>query len=137
VPRNTTRDPDPIIERLRKPADDVETEDVISLVGFVGPGRDGSVRIRPDLNGLRFLEVPAIVDREELEPGSQLTRSIVWVARETMLEPIFENVDGENDGRLGEVASVLADAPFSVWNLIPETRLVAASMLDLIPYDDE
>jgi hypothetical protein len=137
MPRIVTRDPDPIIERLRKPSEEVETEDVISLVGFVGPGRNGTVRIRPDLDAQRFLEVPAIVDRQPLEPGNELSRSRIWVLRETMLEPIFENEAGENDGRLTDVAAVLADAPFSVWNLIPETRLVAASMLDLIPYDDE
>jgi hypothetical protein len=136
VPRNTVSDPDPIIERLRKPGDAVETEDVIALVGFVGPGRNGTVRIHPDYAARRYLEVPEIVDREPLEPGNELSPSRIWVDRLTMLEPIFENPDGENDGRLTDVANVLADAPFSVWNLIPETRLVAASMLDLIPYDE-
>jgi hypothetical protein len=135
VTRNTTRDPDPIIDELR--TDDVEVEDVISLVGFVGPGRDGSVRIRPDYSGQRFLELPSIVHRQLLEPRNPLSRSRIWVDRMTMLEPIFENQDGQNDGRLPEVANLLAGAPFSVWNLIPETRLVAASMLDLIPYDEE
>jgi hypothetical protein len=135
VTRNTTRDPDPLIDELR--TDDVEVEDVISLVGFVGPGRNGTVRIRPDYSGQRFLELPRIVHRQELEPGNPLTQSRIWVDRLIMLEPIFENQAGQNDGRLPEVANVLADAPFSVWNLIPETRLVAASMLDLIPYEDE
>lgn len=135
--RNTTRDPDPLIARLRKPGDDVETEDVIALVGFVGPGRDGTVRIRPDYDGQRYLELPGIVHRELLEPGNELSPSRIWVDRLTMLEPIFENEVGENDGRLSEVANVLAGAPFSVWNLIPETRLVAADMMDLIRYDEE
>ena len=43
------RDPNPpeaaIVERLRRPGDEIDTEDVIALVGFVGPGKDGDLRL--------------------------------------------------------------------------------------------
>jgi len=127
---------DPIVDRLGDPDNQPETADVIELVGFVGPGRPGRLRIHPDRALQRWLEVPegAVVDSQRVDPGNELSRSVIWVDRQTMLEQIFEAAPGQSDGRLDNVAQVLADVPFSTWNLIPETRLDAADLLGLIAY---
>jgi hypothetical protein len=128
---------DPIVERLGQPGNLPETEDVIALIGYVGLGQDHRRRLYADRELQRWVEVPAILDSQRLDPDDPLSRSVVWVARTTMMQPIFENEHGENDGRLPEVEQVLAGVPFSVWNLIPETRLTAAGLLGMIPYGED
>ena len=136
-PRVPDPPPDPIVDRLGDPANEPDTEDVIALNGFIGPGAAGGFRIHPDRDLQRWVEVPAIVDSQQLNPGDALSRSVVWVDRQTMLEEIFEASPGVSDGRLDDVKRALADPPFSTWNLIPETRLAAAELLGLLPYGEE
>jgi hypothetical protein len=136
-PRNPTPAADPTVDRLGDPNNLPDAEDVIALVGFVGPGREDGFRIHPDRDLQRWLEVPALVDSQRVDPEDELSRSVVWVNREMMLEQIFEGAPNESDGRLQDVANVLVDAPFSTWNLIPETRLAAAILLGLIAYGEE
>jgi len=128
---------DPIVGRLRKP-ESREVEDVLSLVGYVGPGRDeGRVKIFANRDLANWLEVPAIIDSQPLTPGDELSPSVVFVDREMMLEPIFETEAHEDDGRLDAVTEAFGDVPFSTWNLIPETRYIAARLIGLIPYEYE
>jgi hypothetical protein len=136
-PRIPTPPADPIVDRLTQPENRPETEDVIELVGYIGPGRGDGFRIYPDRALQRWIEVPAVVDSQRIDPDDELSQSVIWVKRQTMLEPIFQGEPGQSDGRLDTVAEVLADAPFSTWNLIPETRLAAAQLLDLIAYGVE
>jgi hypothetical protein len=136
-PRIPDPPPDPIVGRLGDPHNRPDAEDVIALNGFVGPGAAGGFRIHPDPDLQRWLEVPAIVDSQQVNPGDELSRSVVWVDRQIMLQDLFEAPTGGSDGRLDNVKRELGDVPFSTWNLIPETRLAAASFLGLIPYGEE
>jgi hypothetical protein len=118
-PRIPDPPPDPIVGRLGDPANEPDTEDVIALNGFIGPGAAGAVRVHPDRDLQRWVEVPAIVDSQQVNPGDELSRSVVWVDRQMMLEDLFEGDPGESDGRLQNVKRELGDVPFSTWNLIP------------------
>ncbi len=143
-PRTPFRDPDPMPGRLRKPGE-IETEDTIALLGYVVPAElpqeereetpeeSPTLRIGPDLEGQRWLAIPfdKVIDRQQTEPGSEFTRSVVWVKRDVMMEPIFT---GEQSDLLEEA---LAGAPLTTWNLVPETRLAAAYLLNLIRYEEE
>lgn len=149
MPRNRFPDPDPIVQNLLQEGNSSDTEQVVALVGFVGNGRVDPedpenplsqeerthLRIHADRNLQRWLEVPrpAVVDVRQLEPDSVFTRSVVWVCNETMVEDLFVPDDVTAIGNAFNVAG----APYSTWNLIPETRLVAAALLDLIWYEDE
>jgi hypothetical protein len=136
-PRVPDPSPDPIVDRLGDPANQPDTEDVLALNGFIGPGAAGGFRIHPDRDLQRWLEVSAIVDSQPVNPGDELSRSVVWVDRRIMLEEIFEESPGVSDGRLGAAREALENPPFSTWNLIPETRLAAAELLGLLPYGEE
>jgi hypothetical protein len=136
-PRIPDPSPDPIVGRLGDLDNEPDAEDVIALNGFVGPGAAGGFRIHPDRDLQRWLEVPAIVDSQQVNHGDELSRSVVWVDRQMMLEDLFEGEPGQSDGRLDDVKRDLGDVPFSTWNLIPETRLAAADFLGLIPYGEE
>jgi hypothetical protein len=140
------RDPNPpeavIVERLRK-ANELETEPVIALVGFVGPGqqREGEerrdVRLYPDLEVQRWMDFPQedIVHSEPLDPAETgrggrtpvTGRHVVWVDAEKMMEPVFA---GET---LPRVDQNFAGSAMSTWQFFPATRYVAAQFLDLIP----
>jgi hypothetical protein len=126
---------DPIVDRLRRPGSP-DVEDAISLLGYIGPGKDGSIRIYDGRDLQRWLEVPAVLDSQRVYPDDELSPSVVWVDRATMLEPIFQTAQGEDDGRIDAAVEALGDVPFSTWNLIPETRYITARMLDLIPYEE-
>jgi hypothetical protein len=136
-PRNPTPTTDPIVERLGDPQNLPDAEDVIKLIGFVGPGRPGSFRIHPDGDLQRWLEVPegAIVDSQQIDPGNELGRSVIWVDRQTMMQPILD--EDVIEEVFAQVKELLGPAPLSIWNLIPETRLDVADLLDLVPYEGE
>jgi hypothetical protein len=136
-PRVPDPSPDPIVDRLGDPANQPDTEDVIALNGFIGPGAAGGFRIHADRGLQRWVEVPAIVDSQQVDPGDELSRSVVWVDRQMMLEDLFEGAPGQSDGRLANVKRELGVVPFSTWNLIPETRLAAADLLGLIAYGED
>lgn len=149
MPRNRFPDPDPIVQNLLQEEDGTDTEQVVALVGFVGNGRVDPddpehplseeertrLRIHADRNLQRWLEVPrrAVVDVQQLEPESVFTRSVVWVCNDAMVEDLFQPDD------VTQIANAFnaAGAPYSTWNLIPETRLVTAGLLDLIWYEDD
>jgi hypothetical protein len=127
VPRNVSPEPDPLVESL-------EGEDVVSLIGFFDSGRtpegedEPTVRMHSDQDMQRWLEIPhdAVVHREQIDLGDGFIRSKVWVQREVMVEPMV------SDDAFTEILAALEQAPLSTWNLIPETRLVAADLLGLI-----
>jgi hypothetical protein len=131
VPRNDNPEPDPLVALL-------DSFDVVSLVGYVGEGRtpsgysQPSLRIHPDRNLQRWLEIPRdkVIHSQQIDSEDTLTRSIVWVDHSTMVEPILSEED------VDAVAAALEPAPLSTWNLIPNTRLVAANLLGLI-WDEE
>lgn len=141
--RNTNPPPDPIVQELldddQPPETVSDAEDVISLVGFVGNGRpaggDGprALRVHPDKTLQRWLEIPreAVVHSEQIDPGDPFTRSVVWVDRCTMMEPIL------SEQGFDAVEAALATAPLSTWNLIPNSRLVAAGLLGLIGHEED
>ena len=141
-PRTPSNDPDPMPDRLRQP-ENIETEDTIALIGFVRPGElppEGedpeqrrALRISPDSEGQRWLDIPidAVVDRQQIEPGNELTRSVVWANKPVLMQEMFSEQQG------GQIAEALSGAPLSTWNLLPETRLVAAYLLNLIPHEQE
>ena len=80
--------------------------DVMALVGFVGPGRDDDVRLYPDIDFQRWLDIPrdAIRHHEPLSNfnGSRHGRMVLWVDSATMLEPMFDPDSSRGDlrGRL-------------------------------------
>jgi hypothetical protein len=129
VPRNTTPDPDPIVQLL-------DSEDVVSLIGFVGTGRttpggqgaQPALRIHSGRSLQRWIEIPqeAVIHSQQIDPTDPLTRSVVWVQREVMDEPMV------TDEAFAAILAALEQAPLSAWNLIPETRLVAAGLIGLI-----
>jgi hypothetical protein len=123
-PRNPDPVPHPVVLRLQR-SDGEETEDVIALVGFVGPRRDDHVRIFPDPSYQRWLAIPAdaIVDSEPAEDG----RTFIWVTGDAMRAEMF------TDNALAALdAELMPGGGMSTWNLLPDTRYVAAGMLDLL-----
>lgn len=123
-PRKPDPTPHPVVVRLQR-SDRQETEDVIALVGFIGPRQDGHVRIYPDAGYQRWLAIPAdsIVDSEPGDDG----RTVIWVTGEAMRADMF------TDNALAALdAELTPRGGMSTWNLLPETRYVAAGMLDLL-----
>jgi hypothetical protein len=123
----------PIVELLLR-EDSAETKDVMALVGFVGPGRGSDVRLYPDIDLQRWMDIPleAIVAHRPLDDinSSRRGRTIVWVRRDAMFERVFKQ------GVLTEqaFADLFEGSWISTWPLLPETRLVAAELLDLVPH---
>jgi hypothetical protein len=122
--------PNPLVTRLTKAGSENETEDVVALIGFVGPGRDGHFRLYPELQLQRWLDLPAgeIVDSHPVDADDPLeSRTVVWVKRAAMIAPIF------NETAVRALEAEFADDGWmSTWPLIPDSRLVAARILDLI-----
>ena len=137
-----------IVDRLRRPGDPGEprpiaTEEVIALVGFVGPGKDGDLRLYPDVNLQRWMDFQPgdIVDSQPLHPDPEDERRgrhplegrhVVWVRRETMIDqPVFD------PGSLSQADFPFVGSEMSTWPLIPQDRYLAAQLLDLVPAPDE
>ena len=109
------------------------TKDVMALVGYVGPGRGDDVRLYSDFDGQRWMDIPLDqiahqarledVERDPATPG----RSVVWVQREWMNGHVFR------EDALTDFGEEFVDSWMSTWQLIPNTRMVAAEMLDLLP----
>ena len=121
--------PNPLVTRLTKAGSENETEDVVALIGYVGAGQEGHVRLYPELDLNRWLDVPAgdIVDSTPVAAGDALgDRTVIWVRREAMLAPIFK------DTVLDALDAELDGAGMSTWPLVPGSRYVAAELLDLI-----
>jgi hypothetical protein len=139
VSRNRFPDPDPIVGRLHRNETGPDAEDVVALVGYIGPGRlppdadpddpeQRPLRIFADNELSRWLDVPrgAVVDTQRVNEEDELSPSVIWVDRPTM----FAEIDW------GPVTEVLDNSdfkpPLSTWNLIPETPLVAASLMGML-----
>ena len=120
-----------IIEALRDP----DVKDVMALVGYVGPGREDDGRLYSDAGGQRWMDIPLdqIANHAPLEEvdgsSDQPGRTIVWVQREWMNEHVFQ----EEALQPADFESVFTGSWMSTWQLIPDTRMVAAEMLDLLP----
>jgi hypothetical protein len=109
----------------------------MALVGFAepptGPEGEEVVRLYPDINYQRWLDVPVaqIVAFEPLttfNPG-RLMRTVLWVDSDWMFDPVFNETAA--DALNGE----LVDANgMSTGQLIPGSRFVAAQFLDLVPH---
>ena len=126
----------PIVERLVEDpnSDRRETVEVMALVGFVGQGRGGEVRMHSDLNFQRYMDFPpdAIIDSAPLD-DTEGGRTVVWVRSETMFEPAF------SEEAAAVLEGLLLGGLMSTWPFIPGSRYVAAQLLDLVPRltDDE
>jgi hypothetical protein len=126
--RNPSPDPHPLVTRLTREGTD-ETEDVVALVGFVGTTPSGCVRLySPESQLQRYLDLPAdqIVDSRPVDPDDELSPTLVWVRRATMVEPMF------TPDALTALEAEFTGCGMSTWPLVPDTRLVAASLLDLL-----
>jgi hypothetical protein len=129
--RVTNPPPSPIVTRLISPDSDTETEEVMALVGYVGPGPGSDVtRLYPDLDLQRWMDFPeddivdsAPLDGDDVEGGG---RTVVWVRQETMFLPVF------TQAALRNLEENFAGSEMSVWPFIPATRYVAAQLLDLV-----
>jgi hypothetical protein len=128
--RDPNPQPDPLVARLLKNAN--ETEDVVALVGFVGAQREGNLRLYPDRNLQRWLEIPAtnVKDSIRIDTDDPLGgRTVIWVDRDSMTAKVFD------DGALAALEEHFeggVDGWMSTWQLIPDNRYVAAEMLDLL-----
>jgi hypothetical protein len=128
VPRNPSPEPDPLVTRLTRVEN--ETEDVVALVGFIGPQREGHFRLYADRHLQRWLEIPVgnVKDSVRIDTEDPLGgRTIVWVDRDVMVGPVFD------DGVFEAMQSHFVDGWMSTWPLIPDNRLVAAEILGLLP----
>lgn len=127
--RNRNPDPHPLLARLSKP-ESAETEDVISIVGFVGTrDPDGPLRLFADEEGQRYLDIPFdhLVDSEPV-PYDDRGRTRVFVKRGLMTDNAFEAEDV-----LPALEEKLLGPPMSLWQFLPQNRLVAADMLGMLP----
>lgn len=100
----------------------------VVLTGYVDDPDGDPLRIRPGADDERWLEVPkaAVISIEPAPNGL----SGVEVEGQIMMEDIFD------EDKVREVEGVLAGAPISTWNLIPEDRMTAAGLLELVPYSE-
>lgn len=127
--RNRNPDPHPVLDRLKRPDTDNDTEDVISIVGYVGPRvADGPLRLYADEEGQSYLEIPFedFVDAEPI-PDDERMRMRIYVRRQLMVDNAFEEdvLEALNAKRCGP--------PMSLWQYLPQNRLTAAFMLDMLP----
>ena len=125
--RNRNPDPHPVLDRLTKPDSGGETEDVISILGYVGPRlEDGPLRLFADQEGQRYLEIP-FEDFVDAEPVAGDERMRIYVKRQVMVEDAFE------EDVLDALEAKLLGPPMSLWQFLPENRFTAAGMLGMLP----
>jgi hypothetical protein len=102
---------------------------VVALLGFADEwGEGGNLRLYPEHAYQRWMDIP-IDDIRARTQYDEAGRTIVWVDRDSLNEPLFV------DGTIDELSEKYAGAPISTWALIPDSRYTAAQMLNLIaPY---
>jgi hypothetical protein len=129
--RNRNPDPHPVLVRLA-------SEDVVSLVGFVGPREpEGPVRLYADEDGQRYMDIPFedFIDAEPV-PYDERGRTRIYVKRDLMVANTF----GDPQTQQMQVVQSLQDSidgpTMSVWQFLPQNRLVAAEMLGMVPRDE-
>jgi hypothetical protein len=98
----------------------------VVLTGYVDDPDGDPLRISPDRDDERWLEVPK--DDVISIKAAPNRLSSVEVKGEIMFKDIFD------EKVVRRVEEALAGAPISTWNLIPEDRITAAGLLDLVPY---
>ena len=115
----------PTLEEARKQLRDVPA---VALVGFAEWWDPDNLRLYPDHAYQRWMEIPKTDIRAKAQ-YDDVGRTVVWVDRDSLNEPLFQ------DGTIEQLDQMYAGAPISTWALIPATRFVAADLLDLIaPY---
>lgn len=136
--RNRNPDPHPALVRLAKPGNTDETEDVISIVGFVGPrAEDGPVRVYADEDGQRYLDITfeAFIDSEPV-PDDERGRTRIYVKRELMVANTFGDPATDQAQMLQTLQGSIEGPSMSVWQFLPQNRLVAADMLGMLPEEE-
>jgi hypothetical protein len=131
--RNRNPDPHPVLDRLKRPESENETEDVISIVGFVGPRpENGPLRLFADEEGQSYLEIPFedFVDAEEI-PGDDRMR--IYVKRQLMVANTFGDPGVQQAQVLQALHNSVLGPPMSLWQFLPQNRLTAAEMLGMLP----
>lgn len=127
------REPEPGHHRN---AEQLDGEDVIALIGYVGVGVGGNVRLCADLSFQRWLDLPqgAVRDSVPLNAADPAAgRTVVWVTRQSMKDPIFD----DSVDLVPVLEGAFADAGMSVWPLLPDSRYVAAELLGLLAQEEE
>jgi hypothetical protein len=119
-----------IVTRLRNPQTG-ETEPAVALLGFVGAGRDDRhIRLYPDIAYQRWMDVAKddILDSAPFvsETNAADGRTVVWVDRDNLNEPLF------GDDAIETLNGQFTGPWISTWALIPDSRYVAAELLDLL-----
>ena len=137
--RKRTPDPHPQLERLVKPDAAPEVEDVVALVGFVGPrDPEGPLRLYADEDGQRYIEIPFadFVDSEPV-PDDKRQRTRIYVKRALMTDHTFGDPDPDPESPQSQMLQNLQDAvvgpTLSLWQFLPQNRLVAAELLGMLP----
>ena len=136
--RNRNPDPHPALVRLAKPGNPDETEDVISIVGFVGLREpEDTVRVYADEEGQRFLDISFddFVDSEPL-PDDERGRTRIYVKRELMVANTFGDPETAQEQMLQTLRDSIDGPTMSVWQFLPQNRLVAAEMLGMLPEEE-
>jgi hypothetical protein len=106
---------------------------VMALVGFAEAREGGGVRLYPDIDFQRWMDIPrsAIVSERPLtdfNPGRP-GRTVVWVTQQWISDPVFAEGFPPDD-----CDPLFAGSSISIWPLLPATRLLAAELLDLVPH---
>jgi hypothetical protein len=123
--RNPNPDRHEILARLRNQATG-ETEPAVALRGFVDDGRDADhLRLYPDMAYQRWMDIPR-ADILDSAPFDDQGRTVVWVDRDSMNEPLFA------PNTIEQLTTRFTGPWMSTWALIPEARDVAAEMLELV-----
>lgn len=134
--RNRNPDPHPLAEALRVPDTD-DAEDVLSIVGFVGPRDDpgGPVRLFADPECQRYLDIPfdEFIHADEV-PYDELGRTQIYVKRAFMAQDLFAQRDGASVQQAIEDAIV--GLGMSTWQFLPQNRIVAAGMMGMLPEEE-
>jgi len=130
---NQRRRSQPTRHRVVKRVEDRGTRDTtpaVALVGFVGDGRDAKhIRLYPDVHYQRWMDIPKddiVTFEAEHADDPDGSRTVLWVHRDKLNEPLFQ------DGTIEDLDKKFVDGWISTWALIPESRYVAAEMLDLL-----
>ena len=109
------------------------SEEPMALVGFVGNGATSNeIRLYPDIDFRRWMDIPLgeilhWVPLPNLNPG-RLERTVVWVTSAWLRGPVF------NPAAVINLNANFAGSAMSTWQFVPDTRLLAAQMLDLLPH---
>jgi hypothetical protein len=123
--------PSDSVKGLLKKDSPTETADVMALVGYVGPGRNQDIRLYPDIDFQRWMDIARdeIVASSPLDAfnSGRLERTVVWVKTQWMMDPVFKPNAFQN------IQSDFVGSWMSTWPLIPGSRYVAAQILDLLP----